>query len=198
VAEVPKLSPIEWEDLLERLALHASNKLAKLYWRGAYARHGGAPPGAVEAADLAAEAITDLLDGVRTWDKTKCPSFTAFLMGVVDSKVNHLAESLENRRTRRFEEHGSGNGREISTEMENPAALVADEEYARLFHSALVTEIGDDPLALKLLECFEAGVTRPAEIAQLLGVDVSEINNAQKRLRRKAANVARIWEAGEQ
>jgi hypothetical protein len=34
-----------------------------------------------------------------------------------------------------------------------------------------------------------AASTKPAEIAEWLGKDISEINNAQKRLRRKVENI---------
>ncbi|TWT60974.1 hypothetical protein [Rubinisphaera italica] len=184
--EVPKLSEVEWEELVGKLTLHAHSKLIKLYWRGVPYAKGGAIPGAPSAQDFAAEAIEAFLDGTRTWDKTKHPDFLQFLLSVVDSKINHLVESAENRKTRRIDtaKKHIEPAYELRGKSKRPDEIVIDEEARRRNREAVLAVLGDDKLAKSLFECIEAEITKPAEIAEYLGLDVSDVNNAQKRLRR--------------
>ena len=186
MVEVPNMSDAEWEELVGRLTLHAHSKLKKLYWRGVPYAKGGAVPGAACAQDFAAEAVEAFLDGTRKWDKAKHPDFLQFLLSVIDSKISHLVESVENRRTRRIDtaKKGSEPAYKLRAKSKRPAEIVADEEERLRTRKAVLAEMGDDDLATSLFECIEAEITKPAEIAEYLGVDVSDINNAKKRLQR--------------
>ena len=62
---------------------------------------------------------------------------------------------------------------------------------AQQFRKLVLREIGDDELVVRLFECISAEITAPSEIAILLERDVKEINNAQKRLRRKVESALR-------
>jgi hypothetical protein len=59
------------------------------------------------------------------------------------------------------------------------------------FRAAVIAVIKDDPLAVSIFECLEADITKPSEMAELLDKEVTEINNAQKRLRNKVDKVRR-------
>ena len=63
--------------------------------------------------------------------------------------------------------------------------MVIDQEALEQFRLRIWREIEDDHLAIQILDCYEAGLEKPAEMAEAIGVDVEEIYNAQKRLRRK-------------
>lgn len=91
----------ELTELVKRLTYHADCKLMRLRWRGLTIRSGGAVPGGVEATDLAAQAIVDVIEGTRKWDPVKDPDLLRFLKGVVDSKVSNLVNSAENKASRR-------------------------------------------------------------------------------------------------
>ncbi len=186
MVEVPNLSDAEWEELVGKLTLHAHSKLKKLYWRGVPYAKGGAVPGAAGAQDFAAEAIEAFLDGTRKWDKTKHPDFLQFLQSVVDSKISHLVESVENRKTRRINTAKKDNepAYRLRGKSKRPDEIVIDEEGRLRTREAVLAELGDDELAKSIFECIEAEITKPAEIAEYLGLDVSDVNNAQKRLRR--------------
>ncbi|WP_037201084.1 hypothetical protein [Rhodopirellula baltica] len=182
------MSDTEWEELVGKLTLHAHSKLKKLYWRGVSYANGGAVPGAPNAQDFAAEAIEAFLDGTRKWDKAQQPDFLQFLLGAVDSKISHLVESAENRKSRRIDTAKTDDepAYKLRARRKRPDEIVIDAEERLRTREAVISELGGDELAKSLFECIEAGITKPAEIAEYLGLDVSDVNNAQKRLRRAA------------
>jgi DNA-directed RNA polymerase specialized sigma24 family protein len=189
LANVPELTADQWTELVERLTLHASSKLRRLHWRGVSGSLGGKTPGGIEAVDLAQSAILDVIEGKRTWDPQADPDFLKFLQGVVDSKVSHLVEGLENRKSRRLGPASAGDENSGAYEVEasgpSPAELVVNRDSAETFRAAVIKCLEGDDLAYKVLECLEAEYTKPSEIAEMLGISVADVNNAQKRLRRK-------------
>lgn len=187
--ELLDLSPDGQECLLKRLTHHALRKMRRLTWRGAYASRGGAVPGAYEAHDFALDAVSKALDGSRRWNREVHQTLEAFLRSIIDSDINHLVESVDNRIGRRLAP-ASGTGEtlrayELAGTGPGPASIVIDEEWRDRFHKAARKELGDDEFLLQLLECMEADITAPRDIAELLGTTVERVNNDKKRLRRK-------------
>jgi DNA-directed RNA polymerase specialized sigma24 family protein len=189
LANVPELTADEWTEVVERLSLHASSKLRRLHWRGVSGSIGGKTPGGIEADDLAQWAIFDVIEGRRTWDPRADSDFLKLLQGVVDSKVSHLVEGLENRKSRRLGLASAGDESLVAYEVEasgpSPAQLIANRDSAESFRAAVIKSLEGDNLAFKVLECLEAEYTKPSEISEMLGISVPDVNNAQKRLRRK-------------
>jgi hypothetical protein len=163
LAKVPDLTTDQWTELVERLTLHASSKLRRLHWRGVSGSLGGKIPGGVEAADLAQWAILDVIEDKRAWDPEADPDFLKFLQGVVDSKVSHLVEGVENRKSRRLGRASAGDESSDAYEIEargpSPADLVANRETAEKFRTAVIKCLEDDDLAYKVLECLESEYT---------------------------------------
>jgi len=189
VANFPPRNEDEWGDALARLTLHAHHKMAGLYWRGVRMVCGDKSTGIVEPADFAAEAIKDAIAGKRKWNPDK--DFLEFLKGVVDSKVNHLVTSVEGQKTRRLLPPVEGKDpmesmQALDLDGGNPQTIVAEKEVAERFRGLVLAEIKGDELVERLFECLDAEIEKPAEIADLLGVAVQEIYNAQKRLATKA------------
>jgi hypothetical protein len=186
--EIPELSDAEWQDLLQRLTLYADGKLRKLWWRGETYSKDASVPGGITADDLAASAIESFLDGSRTWDKNAEANLLRFLEGVIDSKVSHLVIRAENKRSRRLNTSQQANQPAFHLEAKGgkPDQIVADRESLEKLKNILKYELEKDDMAMFVLECFEANITKPQEISELRGVDISEINNAQRRLRRVA------------
>jgi hypothetical protein len=79
---------------------------------------------------------------------------------------------------------------------DDPETIVAEREAAERFRKLVVPEIRGDQLVERLFECLEAGYEKPAEIADLLGVDVKEIYNAQKRLGTKVEKALQKYKKG--
>jgi hypothetical protein len=194
VNPIESLSEDELLELVERLTDYAYCKLVHLRWRGLSIKRGGSIPGGVEPGDLALQAIVDLIDGTRCWDREKNKDLLGFLKGVIDSQVSNLVNRAENRQSRWMTEPADGHDGpefEVSQPGFTPYETVANKEAMEKFRAAIVKEIGDDPLVMSIFECLEADITKPAEMALLLEKDVSEINNAQKRLRNKVTKVRR-------
>lgn len=195
MGNIPDLSEDDWSELTERLSLYAARRMSKLFWRGVPARRGGRAPGGVEPHDLAAEAIVSIIDGSRQWDSAAHPDFQRFLQGIIDSKVSHLAESAENRLTRREPVTTDGQVREPKTvrrnSERNPAELCCEEDAAARFQALVEKEIDGDDQLEQVFECLAADITRPQEIAEVLDCEVTVINNIQKRLRRRVDSAMR-------
>ncbi|MFM8272335.1 MAG: RNA polymerase sigma factor [Gemmata sp.] len=177
---LPELTEKQWTELLERLTWHAQRKFLRLVWQGIPAASGGRAPGGIEPPDLAAQAILDVLEGRRSWNRAAEPDFLRFLQGVVDSKVGHLARGRENRPSRAPVLAEEIPSREPTPEL----SAVAGDNLAHLQH-ILISAVGQDPVAWQVIECLESGLTRPAEIALRLGIPVRAVYNARKRLRQK-------------
>ncbi|MBA4192167.1 MAG: hypothetical protein C0467_29680 [Planctomycetaceae bacterium] len=188
---LPDLNDEQWTEIVERLTHHGACHIVRHTWRGLRLAQGGSVPGGVDPADLAADAITDVIEGRRIWNQVTYPVFLDFLRSVVDSRVSHLVESAENRLTRRMPAPtDDGNADlDVAAHDPDPADVCRDRDSLENFRDTLVKEIGDDPLVAGLFSCIESGDTRPEDIALLLDVKVKDVNNAQKRLRRKAAVV---------
>jgi DNA-directed RNA polymerase specialized sigma24 family protein len=186
------LKDAEWEEVLERLTLYADNCLVRLTWRGLKRAKGGAVPGGIEAADLAQAAIVDVIEGARRYDRAAQPDFFRFLQDVVDSKVNHLATSAENRKSRRPADSLDDDAPVLDRvdRAPPPEDQVADDEALARLRGEARDAVAKDPLARQIFECLDASVTKPGEIATLLGISVEEIYNAQKRLARLVGNTS--------
>jgi hypothetical protein len=186
------------EELVELLSLltdYANCKLVHLRWRGLSLKRGGSIPGGAEASDIAAQAIIDVIDGTRAWDPERHADLLGYLKSVIDSQVSNLVNRAENKVSRRM---GASDGDsadqpeyQLPARGPDPYEVVANKDSMTAFRAAVVAAIKDDPLALAIFECLEAEITKPAEMAVLLEKDVSEINNAQKRLRNKVDKVRR-------
>jgi hypothetical protein len=179
------------KEFLELLTYHAYCKLVHLRWRGLTLKKGGTVPGGVEAHDLATQAVVDVIDGTRAWDPSTHPDLLRHLKSVVDSKVSNLVNSSENKTTKRFARSVDGDRQppeyEVKSREPNPFEVVANCDSMDKFRAAIVATIKDDPLALDVLKCLDADITKPSDMATVLGRTVDEINNAQKRLRNKVS-----------
>ncbi len=166
-------------------------------WCSVFAR--GKPPGGIEGQDLAAEAITDLLEGKRNWDQAEQPDLLRFLKSVVDSKVSHLVKSIENQVSRRTApsktDDESSAVYELSSSEPDPSDLVANNDEASKFQNLVCAELKDDEQAFQVFECLWADM-KPREIAEYLECSIDDVRNAQKRLRRKLEKVQDKYKKG--
>lgn len=189
----PDLTEEQWAEALERLTLHARRRYDRLVWRGVPAARGGTAPGGVEPADLAAETIIDVIEGRRVWNAEIEPDFQRFLAGVVDSKLSHLSRSLENRSVRGGD-WGAGSGAHpdlIPSDAHPPDTHLSAEEERDKLQAIVLSLVKGDVLLEQVVDCLTEGITKPAEMATRIGVEVREIYNAQKRLRHRAESALR-------
>lgn len=187
--EILNLSQSEYETLLKRLTHHALCKMRRLTWRGAYVARGGSVPGGYEPYDFALDAIEKLLDGKRKWNREKCKTLESCLRSIIDSDINHLVEHADNTAARRLAGESSNcdgaKAYEVRGTEPNPLHVVMDRDWQSRFHDAAMTELKGEEFLIKLLECMEAEITAPLEIADVLGITVDHVNNEKKKLRLK-------------
>lgn len=191
MVNLPNLTDAEWEDLLKRLTLYAVYKTRKLRWRGLPGSDNQSMPEGHGPDSLASEAIVSVLNDERACTATTKDELLDFLKGVVDSKVNHLAESAENKKSRALpsEDGHKGGTPEVwhprTKPRDAPAALAADPEAAKAFREKALKALSGEPQLTELFECLAAGFSGRKEIAELMNVTEDDVTNLKKRLARK-------------
>lgn len=186
------MTAAEWEDLLKRLTVYAIFKSRRLRWRGFLGGNNQSMPDGHGPDSLASEAIVSVLnDDRKTCTATTRDELLEFLKGVVDSKVSHLVELAENRKTQALPSNDGYDGRALdgwhprTKPRDGPAALVADPEAAKAFQEKATKALAGEPQLTELFECLAAGYTGRKEIAELMNVTEDDVTNLKKRLARK-------------
>lgn len=182
------------DEVVTRLIAHAQHKRQRLWWQGI--RNGEMPEG-IEPSDIIARAVEKTLTGKRRWDPSKNPDLYAYLTSVVDSDINHAAESWANQYLRTAsslrpdgdDDQGGSYLDGLSARTPNPEqlALAAEGEKAsEEFLLGLLENLEDDPLLYRMVELITFDdINKPADLAARLEKKTKDINNARKRLRRR-------------
>jgi DNA-directed RNA polymerase specialized sigma24 family protein len=135
------------------------------------------------------DSFDKVLDGSRKWNRETYPTLECFLRSIVDSDINHLADSLDNSHSRRIAPTKAPNGVDEAERVEgrevNPVFAVVNKEAHEQFLATAMKELEGDDFLVQLLDCLEAEITEPVDIAEMLGISVDDVNNGKKRLRRK-------------
>jgi len=184
------LASQDWEAILKELLRYTMSLMKNREWLSVWSGH---LPGAREAHDIVMSAVEDVIE-----QKRRLPGdvpIVAFLKNVIRSKVSHLANSLENRRTTRLdplpqEDHEAGEIHEPKGNDPLPDCDAISKETeiqnARLL-DLLIEFLSDDPELQKVIECNLDGIFKREQIASRLGKSVNEITNIRKRLDRRLA-----------
>ena len=200
---VSEISTEKWKDIALELGRYALSVSRKLRWR---TQNPVELPGGETVDSIVSKSIEKLFSGDRHWDPDKEPDVKQYLMGVIDSLLNHLADSKENTLITVTPEPGSTDAPawESGSPKRDPAAdwlvparpspeaLVLKQERAHLEDRALdllIDECADDEILINVLEAMMDGHEKPAEIAKAKGMSIKEVYNATKRLDRKLENV---------
>ncbi len=183
---LPNLTDAEWKDLLKRLTVFAHHRIRRLQWYGVSAsKNGDVPFGEFEdGGSLAVAAVAAVLSGERACHATDAQTLLKELMSVVNSKVSHAVELAQNRARRLPGDPLRAIDRLGSARSPRPDSLVEEGERLERLRARIKNDHANDKVALQVLECVEAGVTKPSDIAELTEVKTSEVNNAKKRLQR--------------
>lgn len=202
---VSQISDDEWRKIaleLERYALSVSRNLR---WR---TRNPVELPGGETVTSIVSKAIEKLFSGEREWDHEREPDIRTYLRGVIDSLLNHLAESQDNTLVTVAPEPGSTNypawesgsqKRDPSVDWlvppnRSPEAALLQQEQAEVEDRALellMEECADDAVLIAVLESMMDGYDKPAEISERKGIPVKDVYNAAKRMDRKLEIVRR-------
>ena len=175
---------------LGRYALSVSSRL---HWRTGNARE---LPGGETVDSIVSLAFTKVLTGERRWDPHQAPDLQKYLMTVIDSLLNHLAEKKDNTLLTPMPSVGDAHETPMRQSVaawhaqpprDPEIALLQQEEVqhqARMMQ--LLLEVShDDPVVTAIIRAMQDGHERPGDIATVVGIPATDVYNALKRLDRK-------------
>jgi len=186
---VPAFTEEQWRKIHNRLTLYAQRKFFRLGWKS---KDNYRSPNGKGPEDIALEAIEKTIENSRVYDAQKYPDFGQYLNGCVDSIIYNLIHSPEFKKKKAmpFIITDEGETKEIEQEGREVDFLqiCITEDLAEKVKSILQTKFADDKVVCGIVECLYAGIDKPSEWAECLGVDISEINNARRKLQREVDN----------
>jgi DNA-directed RNA polymerase specialized sigma24 family protein len=187
VNNTPILTEKECLKALGHLTIYAQRRFARLGWwhNGIFESPRGHKP-----EEIAAEAIVKMIEGTRTYDAQKCPDILQFLRGIVKSDISHIIDSFDFKH--RETNEGKIEEKEPQGRNVDPLQLCIEKEQiiigkktVKQVEAVLNKYFYEDKIVIGIYECYKAGIYKRSELAEYLEVDVKEIDNAQKRLRRE-------------
>ena len=181
--EVPeRLLVADWDDIIPRVRLWA------VHFHNRYLRHIRAAP---SADDLVQEAIVKLYTGRR-----KIPDHVPLMTVIINNIQSDIWNFLTKEGFTKKDSKGKGRkgwGRHIGLEEwmnDFDLEAVPSENEMKELYRTISSKISDDPFLQKMVDLlFEDPLLKPRDLARLLKVSTKEINNAQKRLRRRLADL---------
>jgi hypothetical protein len=194
-ASTESAESVDWGALGKALVAHAILR-ARRYPR----LRGNLWPAGEGPEDVVSHLIIKYLTGARRRDPAKYPDLLIYLKLQLNSMLDHLARSRPARREACFPTGEDGQQHSDRIELEaqrNPAWAVPTPESeieereieleARRRIDSLLRGTRDQPELRAVVQAILGGcVPRPRFLAARLGLEVKEINNRLKRLRRFA------------
>jgi hypothetical protein len=153
----------DMEDIVNRMTLYAKEKLRLLDIKILQGK---------EPFDFVQDVLCKSLENKRNWDEGKC-TFVEFLFGCLRSEIsNFLSKQI-------FHQDIPDN---LSENNES-----TDEEILEI--TKVLKQEGADDDEIILFTYWTDGICKPAVISEDLGVDVKDILNITKRLKRRLLKV---------
>ncbi|MEM8487587.1 MAG: hypothetical protein AAF564_18700 [Bacteroidota bacterium] len=177
--EVPeRLLIADWDDILPRVQLWAN------HFHRRYLRHIRAAP---TPEDLVQEAVVKLYAGQR-----KLPDHVPLLTVIINNIQSDIWNFLTKEGYTRKDSKGKGRkgwGRHIGLEewMQNfDHSTTPPHAELKGLHDAIKAQVSNDKELSQMVELFfEDPLLKPRDLARLMGMSIKNVNNAQKRLRRR-------------
>jgi len=189
---VKRLSNFDWGDITKKLTafvIHYMN-----YCTGKKYKDWNLPLG-YKPEDIALKAITDVLDGTRNWDPEKSPDFLKYLQFSVCRSIISNLYNLDSHKRKEpanqsdyFKTDGYLEFEYYSGTQINFGLSFEQHIDNGIFLKHLETELCDDEIGqMVLLSVLDGNTSRV--IAKDLGIEVNEVSNAKKRIKRAAENI---------
>jgi len=141
-------------------------------WRGEI---GAAVPGGKEAEDIALDAISYLLTGTRVWNPKTHPDLLRFLLAAVRSEVYSLVVSRSNQDVRQTADSPEKGKRDDGAEV-----------------LEILDYVKDEPDLYQFVDCIIDGYRERADIAAHLHLELTEVDNLRRRMKRRLDAFYRI------
>lgn len=162
----------DWGGVYQRLVLYAVRKTNNL----SFIRGRGVLPLGRKPEDLAQEAFKRVFEGKRKWKPDQDPDICEYLMGVVDSLLSDLLDKADYR-------HQDGRSVGELAGLSSSDGVSYDdcvEALIRICEAASADDSDLDNVRQGLEDGMKAG-----EIADFFGIDVKEVYNLTRKLRRR-------------
>ena len=174
----------QWTHILQKLRLHTWRRYGSLRDRLG-----------LDLDDVVHQALVDTLEGKRRWPKEEVDLFY-FLCSVVKSIISHRLEqekrkvSIEGIESNYSKEDSDLASVEAMSSGYIGEYLRYESIYNRLVYDLLIERmyelVKDDQELINIVDLWSKDPSlKPSELAEVLGLSIGEIRNAQKRLRRR-------------
>jgi len=190
---IKDLEDVDWNYVYPRLLRYATYKCRKFAWLGTVT---------FDPESIAQEAVALIYgrgeDGnYRNWDRSKCSDIIKFLKGVVDSLVSHEYEKMK---TFKIESLDCKKHTDVDISHDpdfsvmnfmdflsaaDPAKELEMKENISQMVKSIRNAAGENKYAKLVVSCLEQGIGKPREIADEIGIDVTEVYQILRRLREK-------------
>lgn len=161
----------------ERLVARARLGLKDKFWGN------GAIPDGTTDESIVLDAVEDVLLGRASWNPQGEADPYRRLADIVDSKIANLVRSFRNKKAKFLKHESQEPGAE-----DMQVATFLDEASEGTFMEKVKEKLKGSQDLLEYVEAASVFDTR-REIAEVLGVDPSEVTNRQKRVRRVFAGL---------
>ena len=183
VSEVPeRLLVADWDDIIPRVRLWAT------HFHKRYLKNIRAAP---SPDDLVQEAIVKLYTGRR-----KIPDHVPLMTVIINNIQSDIWNFLTKEGYTKSDSRGKGRkgwGRHIGLEEwmeEHDAQSLPSQSELKDLYAVISSKVADDEMLQKMVDLlFEDPLLKPRDMARLLGASIKEVNNAQKRLRRRLQDI---------
>ena len=182
------LLAVNWEDISKRLNRYAPMKVnMNKGWR----RGGDNLPNGKQSSDFVNDAILQLYDETRVWDRQKCPDLYTFLKGVVRSLVSNASTGKENKTATTYNtsEPTVGMYRKLNHNEASPEQIqiVQDDSQTEkdlCIRCLKIIEAQNDDKLLIVFMAMADEILKPQQIAKTTGIEIKEVYNLLKRINR--------------
>lgn len=154
----------DMEDIVNRMTLYAREKFKSLDVRNLQGK---------EPFDFVQDVLCKSLESKRNWNESKC-TFVEFLFGCLKSEISNFFSSQKIFLTN-IPDNLSGNNENVNEEILEVVRVLKQE--------------GADDDEIIVFTYWTEGTSKPSVISEDLGIEIKDVLNITKRLRRRLIKV---------
>jgi len=181
-----ELDESDWDTVLPKVLKYARSRTKLISWLG----HKVGAEELVQQAIARAYGVGER-ETYRNWNKKTCSDLSNFLIGIIRSITSHLAEhEADFPEESLYNEDGSPEDGKLfdATGASNPKTpeerLIEKENLKTIIDTLDDLENEDEYMGLVIL-CIKDGISKPLKISEETDIEVKDVYNILKRLRRK-------------
>lgn len=189
-----RLIEADWDSISAILYSRTKGALRKRRFRGEV---GGPVPGGHEVEDFIQEAVAEAYSSMTEWDGEQA-SLVKFLLKIILRHIKRYGARHENKKEQRSTTNRAEASPHVTDVSAIPQSCYPEPEdcASEREEVASVLERFRGNRDYKIIEVIlYEGASTPQEIAEKLGIEVEDVNNAKRRLKRDSylQTMARKW-----